>query len=318
MLRRLLVFLAATLASLGGVEWYARSLESAVTVPADAPTLKYELAPGTANNRWGFRERDVAKEKPAGVRRVAALGDSVTHGSFVPAEQAWPRVAEGKLGGQVLNFGVYGYDVEQVATQLEARVLAFQPDAVVYGFFTNDQIPTELIRDGDHDVYVATPIAPEARLLPFDEWLRPRSAIHRRVQGAKAAGWIAGRGRPAKGDWDFFDVHLARLASVAKGAGVPLYVLGIPPHPLADPDVAACDARLSKGRGRFCTSNLRAYERARQLVGARGLPWIDGLAAFRGGGRTDYYGPGSDDANHPSADGHRLLGEAVAAALPGR
>ncbi len=116
------------------------------------PLLGYELIPGSASfedqvwyriSRQGIRDhREFTIPKPAGVYRIATLGDSFTFGMGVEEEDTWPRRLEAELAGwrsaEVINFGVMGYDTTQEARLLEARVLTFQPDLIVIGYCLND------------------------------------------------------------------------------------------------------------------------------------------------------------------------------------
>jgi lysophospholipase L1-like esterase len=120
-----------------------------LTVASANPALLWEYRPygeaqGVASNRWGFRDVDYATQaKPPGVTRVAFIGDSVTLGmGVVPEETFVARVgARARAAGhdaQTLNFGVDGYNALQIRELLTAKVLAFQPDAVVYVLCLND------------------------------------------------------------------------------------------------------------------------------------------------------------------------------------
>jgi lysophospholipase L1-like esterase len=120
-----------------------------LTIASANPALLWEYRPygevqGVATNRWGFRDVDYATAtKPPGVHRVAFIGDSVTLGmGVVPEETFVARVgALARAAGrsaQTLNFAVDGYNALQVRELLTAKVLAFQPDAVVYVLCLND------------------------------------------------------------------------------------------------------------------------------------------------------------------------------------
>jgi lysophospholipase L1-like esterase len=133
--------------------WRARFDEKGwmgrLTVASANPVLLWEYRPhaevdGIATNRFGFREVDLASpEKPPGTYRIAFVGDSVTLGMGVaPAQTFVRRVGEASFvdGGtvQALNFGVDGYQALQVRELLTTKVLAFQPDQVVYMMCLND------------------------------------------------------------------------------------------------------------------------------------------------------------------------------------
>jgi lysophospholipase L1-like esterase len=122
-----------------------------LTVPSRDPVLMWEYRPdgshrGIQTNRYGFRERGLETErKPDGVYRVAFAGDSVALGLGVEPEQTFERRIEREAAAlappfrvQALNFGVDGYNTEQVAELVKTRVLAFEPDRVVYVMCLND------------------------------------------------------------------------------------------------------------------------------------------------------------------------------------
>jgi lysophospholipase L1-like esterase len=130
---------------------------------SDDPVLGYELAPGArdgeaAINSAGFRDREFARAKPAGVFRIVAVGDSVTFGQPRKPDESWPKALERLLAErpagprcEVLNLGVTGYNVLQVAERLRTLGLAYEPDLVLYGYVLNDpqelSIELEALRD---------------------------------------------------------------------------------------------------------------------------------------------------------------------------
>ncbi len=118
--------------------------------------LKHEYIPGSrvvANgvevviNSLGFRDREYAPDKPEGVFRIVALGDSITFGQGVPLESTYPAQIEALLNEkasnpdkfQVFNAGVQGYNTLQEAVVLRQKILPLRPDLIVLGFMeTND------------------------------------------------------------------------------------------------------------------------------------------------------------------------------------
>lgn len=120
-----------------------------LTVASANPALLWEYRPnaeveGIATNRYGFREVDLeTPDKPSDTYRVAFIGDSVTLGMGVPPAATFVhRVGEAaSVEGrkvQTLNFGVDGYQALQIRELLATKVLAFQPDQVVYMMCLND------------------------------------------------------------------------------------------------------------------------------------------------------------------------------------
>jgi hypothetical protein len=161
-------------------------------------------------------------------------------------------------------------------------------------------------------LYVRYPVAPEMRLLPgaLDDWLRPRSATFRWLQGRHAARIVAARGGSLPADWDFFQHHVTHLRAEARAAGVPLLVFGIPPHVLADPVLARCSANAARFGRAFCEDSATIVATFEQIAGVLGLPWVDGITAYQADGLRDYYGD-PEDPVHPNAAGHVALARAL-------
>jgi hypothetical protein len=94
-------------------------------------------------NRLGFRDFDREYQKPAGVKRVAALGDSFIEAVQVPFEKTATQLLERKLNtsrGQemgspqkweVLNFGTSSFGVGQYLLTWEQEAQHYAPDYVV-------------------------------------------------------------------------------------------------------------------------------------------------------------------------------------------
>jgi lysophospholipase L1-like esterase len=139
---------------LTGVSVGTVQINRATVRRSDNPRLRFELRPGSAVraevdyrvNAEGLRGAETTVEKPAGVRRVAVVGDSIAFGYWVADQDAFPRQLEALLneaGGaqgrvEVLNFGVPGYNLDQEIEALRAKALAFAPDLVVVAFCLND------------------------------------------------------------------------------------------------------------------------------------------------------------------------------------
>lgn len=93
----------------------------------------------------GFRRSTPLPPKAPGTFRIVAVGDSLTYGYGVAAEQAWPAQLEHSLGGEfrveVLNLGVCGAQSEEVLGTLRRFLPRVQPDLVLYGVCLNDFLP---------------------------------------------------------------------------------------------------------------------------------------------------------------------------------
>lgn len=117
---------------------------------SDDPALVYELRPGARDGAHrissaGLRDDESPLAKPPGTFRIAAIGDSLTHGSGGPRESSYPQQLESLFAEradgthvEVLNFGVPGYNIGQIVARLRLRALPFAPDAILYGYVLND------------------------------------------------------------------------------------------------------------------------------------------------------------------------------------
>jgi lysophospholipase L1-like esterase len=139
---------------LSGVSVGTVQINRATVRRSENPRLRFELRPGSAVraeveyrvNREGLRGPETTVEKPAGVRRVAVLGDSIAFGYWVAERDGFPRQLEAMLNEsagppgrvEVLNFGVPGYNLDQEIEALRTKALAFSPDLVVVAFCLND------------------------------------------------------------------------------------------------------------------------------------------------------------------------------------
>jgi len=131
------------------------------------PGLRYELVPNMEKvyfginiktNSHGMRDREYRIKKSPDIFRIAAVGDSVTFGLGVSADETYPKVLENLLNNnriedsilsrgtstsdivnyQVLNFGTVGYCTRDESIYLDQRVLPWNPDLVIIGFVLND------------------------------------------------------------------------------------------------------------------------------------------------------------------------------------
>jgi lysophospholipase L1-like esterase len=100
----------------------------------------FKLAPFTTSSQ-GLRDREYAVPKPAGVFRVAVLGDSFTMPAGLAIEEAFhsileKRLNEGRDGNvyEFVNFAVGGYYLTQYVGVMRHKVLPYDPDLVLIGF----------------------------------------------------------------------------------------------------------------------------------------------------------------------------------------
>lgn len=135
------------------------SLQRGMIRISDHPSLRYELVPHYVSprrditiNRHGMRHPPVETAKNEDSFRVALIGDSIAFGMGAGQEEhlaiAIMREAAARPFAtriEALNFGVPGYNIEQVATSLETKVAPFEPDHILYIYCLND--PQEFSRE---------------------------------------------------------------------------------------------------------------------------------------------------------------------------
>lgn len=124
--------------------------------------FRYEVA----INAHGMRQAEVSLAKPAGLRRIAVLGDSFVWGIGVAdADRTTEQLAQRLDGVEVLNFGVSGYGPLQHLLSLD-RVLAFAPDLVVVLFCLGNDFVDDVqsIRYGYPKPYAERDAAGELRI----------------------------------------------------------------------------------------------------------------------------------------------------------
>ncbi len=92
-------------------------------------------------NSHGQRDRERTLQKPAGIRRILLLGDSVVEGYGLRESETISQQLEDLYPDQsteVLNFGVSAYCTRAEVELLEVKGLRFDPDVVVLVFVEND------------------------------------------------------------------------------------------------------------------------------------------------------------------------------------
>ena len=98
-------------------------------------------------NSAGLRDVEHTLEKPAGVQRIAVLGDSIAEALHAPLEQTFSRRLETILTAsgagprdEVINFGMPGYGTDQMYLTLKTRAGGYQPDVVVLVFRVGNDV----------------------------------------------------------------------------------------------------------------------------------------------------------------------------------
>lgn len=266
------------------------------------PELVHELIPGASIpgvseeiviNSEGFRDDPFEREKGEGAFRIVLLGDSVAWGFGVDTPEAFPQRLEALLNEgladasptvEVLNLGVMGYSTAQEARLLEAKEVDYDPDLVILAYVLND--PDEV--DGGLSRYFDPP-----RIYLLD-------AFHRfsRWAAAERIGRTRGGGYPEVIHtlyWDEVVCNLDRIQKVLEERKIPMAVAQIP--------------AFSWEGDRYPEDKLEV--RLSEEFERRGFRPHRLRPSFRGLDAKEI----SFDFWHPTAEGHRIIAEDLAAFL---
>jgi lysophospholipase L1-like esterase len=301
------------------------------------PELRYVLAPSQQGwiddglvtvNALGFRGAAIAVPKPEGRFRVAVAGDSLTMGWGVADNETYParlerllREASPQHDTDVVNMGVGGYNTRQEVTLLARHAAALQPDLVLVGFYSND-VPdalddTEASAPGGTRIVAENPQAGRVLRInatPTDWWnrqIRKSRALYlagrafNRLRGggewamsryAMEMDMLQGRTSPAlELAWTRVAAEFDRLEALARDRSFAVALVVLP-----------CKEQVT---GEF--QSTKYLDTIRSLAEPRGFHVIDPVAPMRerATARHELYIP--YDRNHPSAEGHALIAQAV-------
>jgi len=104
--------------------------------------VRYTINADSLNERFNYT---LAKGEKT--YRIIALGDSFTFGLYVNTKENWPELLEDELNRhtcgsvrkfEVINLGVYGYDIEYSIERYRLRGQKYRPDMVLWFFNDSD------------------------------------------------------------------------------------------------------------------------------------------------------------------------------------
>ena len=268
------------------------------TRAAEDAELVYTYVPGKCGaNARGFpdRERDLAK--PAGVFRIALIGDSVAEGEGVARDESFGRRLEAGLAErgafEVVLLARTGYSTSQELAVLEREAYRYDPDLVLWSYVLNDPAhPVFHDANGELGRYWAPR---RAHVVHFvrERWFRLRDVLASR--GCRAEFHARLHCAYAEKVAESF----ARLGAFARERGVPIAVVI---HPV-----------FEEGRGYDAYTLARLHAELRRLAEAAGLPVLDLLETYRGHDPESLkqHAPDVYDPWHPNARGHALAARAI-------
>ncbi len=142
-------------------------------------------------NAFGMPWREVTLAKPRDVRRIAFVGDSFTFGLWAGnMGKTLVGVFESRLpreGFEVLNFGVPGYGLADEELEIREEVLGFHPDYLILLFYGGNDFLDTYLGTNEYEVVNGNLRMNEAN---FREKVPP-AFRPRRSSGGGGPGWAA-------------------------------------------------------------------------------------------------------------------------------
>jgi hypothetical protein len=187
-------------------------------------TGRFKRAPFTTN-RWGMRDKEYDKEKPARTFRIALMGASYEMGGGVNNNQTYEAVLEKLLNAQnlsgkysqieTLNFAVGGYSLVQNAILAQNTVPQFHPDRVLLTVYS-----TESARLTNN----ISNVMARNRLIPYPDL---QAIIDRaRVKPGMDAAQISERLQPFV--YDIIEWSFRKIKADCERGEIPLIVVFMP------------------------------------------------------------------------------------------
>jgi len=297
---------------------YAPSFHTRMRRPGE-----YDVAFDTNSN--GFRDDEIGPKH--GVR-IVLLGDSFASGYGVERSQTFADLLEAKLGVDVVNTAVGGYEIIHQVRFFESRAAALQADLVLYALYLGNDLSRNnewetaadgTLRSPKHSFPVRTAHAIKLQTL----YRQVRYAA--RMQEEKARGewepWpdyllSAERELGAEAARDYRDAEdlLRRLSEAVAASGAKLFVVMIPYRQMVE--------RSAYERLRLRTPDFEARydlslpaQRTGDILSRLGIDYMDLSPAFRahfesGGGPLFFSVDG-----HLNPNGNELVADALEPAL---
>jgi hypothetical protein len=282
----------------------------------DDDFLQFELKPHLdrnlfgqpfLTNAFGMHDDPISLEKPKGTLRIAVLGSSMDMGWGVRYQETYMNKLEqwlDKYGErhqlrnpmrfQVLNFAVAAYSPMQRLDVLRRKVMAFQPDLVIYSATTLDLRLME--------IHICDMLRKRVDLkYDFISQAKGLAGVDAEDVRLDRDGDLQNKDRLKKKlrpyYWWLYDVTLAAVAADCRSAGVPVAMVIIPRVGRADVPAA----------------------RAEPVARLKALARRQGMSVFDLSDTFDLIDPAKLEIaawdDHPNVVGHHRLFLALARAL---
>ncbi len=276
-------------------------------------------------NRAGFRDDEI---RPKRGPRILLLGDSFASGYGVERGEMFADLLEKRLGTEVVNAAVGGYEIVHQVRFFDARGKLLEPDWVLYAMYVGNDLSRNDEWTVDDNGHLVSPTRsfPLRRKHEIKLIALVRQAIYRRAERERDE-WrpfadylaLAARNPSPEAASDLRDAErwLSELRAAVRATGAGFTVALIPYRTIVDPDARARFAASVPNFEELYDLDLpvqRALEMCRRL----GIDTIDLTPVLRAhyerGGEPLYY----PVDGHLNSAGHRLVAQALSDALRAR
>lgn len=238
-------------------------------------------------NSAGLADVEYPMTKPAGTRRLALFGDSITRGQGAPFQENYEALLEARLNAarpspaagrvEILNFAVGSYSVMQMMDRALERATAFEPDVYVVAL-----TDLSVYRSWAHHLALLLQAGVDLKYDYLKTLIREAGVTTSDTRGVFDAKMA--RHRIPTITW-----ALQMIRDHARRQNAEMVVFFVP---TADDPAVLEEEFLG----------------VRQMVQSLGIPVVDGLDTFagmpdRGGIRV------SSTDRHPNREGHRMLAD---------
>jgi len=295
----------------GGVEFvlWLPPVAARLGTPAEQARMTGRYDGLQQHNYFRFRSPYEDTRRRPGVRRVVALGDSFTEGSYIPSsDSTWPALLEHILNRssptEVINMGRGGWATGNEAELLRRIGWQFNPDLVIVQWLDNDFYATRpdfgIVLDRN-DLIQLVPTRFRTGFIRYSGLL---TLLERILTNAVISVQQRTRERSAAGHPGWQDVERA-MREMGDSAAVNCTPILLVLYPYLFP-------------GRWTESNYPEKElhaRMAQLGRSSGFEVLDLLPAFAASGRPGESWWGTTYDTHPGGSAQLLAAETIAERL---
>ncbi len=300
-----------------------------------------------AMNAQGFRGDPIEIPKHEGVHRILALGDSVTLGTGIPADQTWAAHLESHLDApdanvEVINAGLPALDLAQIELELRTRWRKMEPDEIVL-VISGNMISFAIARSQRETIDPPNPKARAETKLSADTGIKskikgvynnlaiPNALLigaehfkyaiglqdHRYDPGFPAGvmlahGYVQDGSAPQRVDeaYTLVRTQIEELHAHATEMGLPITIAYAPPRFMLDESVSNNLKFVDRNR-----LTIDPIERIKQICDELKIPFVDPRDAIRSATSPTYV---ISDYTHFAPNGHEALARSIADAINSR